>query len=128
MFRADFYRAVLPDRVERECAARTSHVPVVGFHLADGVTLDVCHIVHLADTWLAVATYRDSATCEEMDFAFMSYESVVRITLSLQDPKARRLGFNPAASRKSTDSFSAGDALVGHSLPGGNAGGEGKVD
>jgi hypothetical protein len=93
MFEPNFYQTVLPDRVRQECAQRPSHVPVVEFRLADGITLDVCHIVHLADKWLAVAYFRDSSACQDMDIAFLGYEMVLRVMLSLHDPRARRLGF-----------------------------------
>ena len=109
MFLIDFYKAVLPDRVERECKQQPGRVPVVQFRLADGTTLDVCHIAHLADTWLGVAAYRDAATCEDMDFAFLPYEAVTRVTLSLHDPSARRLGFDTAKSARATGSTAEED-------------------
>ena len=109
MFLIDFYKAVLPDRVERECKREPGRVPVVQFLLADGTTLDVCHIAHLADTWLGVAAYRDAAACEDMDFAFLPYEAVTRVTLSLHDSSARRIGFDTAKSVRSTDSATEED-------------------
>ena len=93
MFEPAFYQNVLPDRVRQVCSERPSHVPVVEFRLADGTTLDVCHIVHLADKWLAVAYFRDSSAYQDMDIAFLGYEMVLRVMLSLHDPRARRLGF-----------------------------------
>ena len=102
MFLIDFYKAVLPDRIERECQRQPGGVPVVQFRLADGTTLDVCHIVHLADIWLGLAAYCDTTTCEEMDIVFVPYEAVTRVTLSLHDPSARRIGFDTAKSVRST--------------------------
>ena len=102
MFEPSFYQTVLPDRVRQECGQRPDHVPVVEFRLAGGTTLDVCHIVHLADKWLAVAYFRDSSACQDMDIAFLGYEMVLRVMLSLHDPRARRLGFTlgqPAAAQ-----------------------------
>ena len=96
MFGPEFYRTVLPDRIRQECAARPGQVPVVQLKLGDGAALDVCHIIHLADRWLAVAYFRDTERCEEMDIAFLAYEFVTRVTFSLHDPRARRLGFRIA--------------------------------
>ena len=93
MFDPGFYQTVLPDRVKQQCAMQSGHVPVVEFRLADGTALDVCHIVHLADKWLAVAYFRDASACQEMDLAFFGYEMVARVTLSMHDPRSRRLGF-----------------------------------
>jgi|SRR3990172_9151539 len=104
MFLIDFYKAVLPDRVERECKREPGRVSVVQFRLADGTMLDVCHIAHLADSWLGLAVYRDATACEDMDFAFLPYEAVTRVTLSLHDPSARRIGFDTAKTTRSTGS------------------------
>jgi hypothetical protein len=48
MFDAEFYQAMLPDAVTQQCQMKPGHVPVVELHLADGTTLDLCHIVSLA--------------------------------------------------------------------------------
>ena len=97
MFDADFFRTFLPDRVQAECRARPELVPVVRISLADGTALDVCHISHLADTWMAVAYFRDVETCQEMDLAFFGYAVVTRVTLSLRHRTARKLGFKVSA-------------------------------
>ena len=102
MFLIDFYKAALPDRIERECRRQPGRVPVVEFRLADGTTVDVCHIVHLADTWLGLAVYRDATTCEDMDIAFLPYEAVTRVILSLHDPSARRIGFDTGKQQTQT--------------------------
>ena len=125
MFLADFYKAVLPDRIERECKRQPERIPVVQFRLSDGTTLDVCHIAYLGDAWLAVAFYPDSTTCDDMDYAFIPYEGVMRVTLSLRDKNTRQIGFDIARS-KAADSFLAGNALAGHSLPGATPAAKGK--
>src|SRR3989304_7073993 len=102
MFDASFYQNVLPGWVRTQCEARPQQIPVVELRLADATTLDICHIVHLADRWLSVAYFRDSAVCADMDLAFIGYEMVTRVTLSLHDPKARRLGFSVAKSEEAT--------------------------
>lgn len=96
MFDAAFYTTVFPQLVQKECRRQADKVPVVEFRLGDGSGLDVCHILQLADRWLAVAFFRDPETCEDMDIAFLPYELVVRITVSLHNPQSRRLGFTIA--------------------------------
>ncbi|MDO8533080.1 MAG: hypothetical protein Q7T26_13110 [Dehalococcoidia bacterium] len=93
MFDVSFYQTVLPERVTSECRIRPEDVPVVLLHLANGMTMDLCHIVHLADTWLAVRYFRDTKTCEEMDVAYVPYELVTLVTLSLHRPEDRPVGF-----------------------------------
>lgn len=101
MFESAFFESVLPDRIRQRCVEQSGHVPVVELHLADGDSLDLCHIVHLADRWLLVAFYRDPAKCSDMDLAFLGYDTIKRITVSMHDPHSRRLGFNLEAGVKS---------------------------
>ncbi len=108
MFDVNFYRTVLPERVKAECHSRPGQVPVVQLYLATGRELDLCHIVHLADTWLAVQYFRDAESCEDMDTAFLPYELVAMVTVSLYHPERRRLGFkidaDPARSESEAPS------------------------
>ncbi len=97
MFDAAFYSTVLPERVMAECRARPDDVPVVVLHLANGKTLDLCHIVHLGERWLAVQHFRDSEACTDMDVAFLPYELVAMVTVSLHHPSSRRAGFTMRA-------------------------------
>ncbi len=94
MFDANFYRSALPERVEQQCAMKTGQIPVVELRLTDGTTLDICHIIHLAEPWFAVAYYRYPANCDDMNLAFLPYQVVARVVLSMHDPRSRRLGFN----------------------------------
>ena len=111
MFDADFFRAFLPDRVQAECRAHPELVPVVRVSLADGTALDVCHISHLADTWMAVAYFRDVETCQEMDLAFFGYAIVTRVTLSLHHRAARKLGFKVGAESEGAQTEEAAKEL-----------------
>jgi len=98
MFDVGFYARVFPDLVQQECRRQAGKVPVVQFHLLDGSTLDICHVVQLGENWMVVAFFRDPETCEDMDFEVLPYELVVRITVSFHHPKSRRLGFALAES------------------------------
>ena len=60
------------------------------------MTLDLCHISHLAERWFAVRYFREAETCDDMDVAFLPYELVVLVTLSLHQPNSRRIGFSVA--------------------------------
>ena len=93
IFDANFYREVLPQRVTMECRWRPGKVLVVNLHLANGKILDVCQFTHLADRWFAVQYFRDAETCDDRDLAFLPYELVVLVVISLHCPGKRRLGF-----------------------------------
>ncbi len=110
MFDGQFYQAVLSEAVRQQCQMSPGHVPVVELHLADGSTLDLCHIVSLAPTWFAVAYFRNPAEGDEVEQALLPYPLVQWITLSVHPPHLRPIGFDversvaavplvPAASR-----------------------------
>jgi hypothetical protein len=88
-----FFATVLGDRVRAACDGQPEHVPVVELHLADGLTLDLCHILGVEPQWLAVQAYRDRETCEEMDLVFAPYGLITRVTVSMWQPSQRPIGF-----------------------------------
>src|SRR5574341_1750905 len=98
VFDAGFYRTVLPWWIRTQCEGKLRGVPVVELRLADGAVLDVCHLVNLADQWMAISHFRDAETCDDMDMAFIRYETVMRINVSMHDPKSRRIGFDVTKS------------------------------
>lgn len=64
-------------------------MPVVELHLADGTTLDLCHIPTLTAPRLAVQVYRDRETCEDMDLTFIPYGLIMRVTVSMWHRSSR---------------------------------------
>lgn len=92
-----FFATVLLDRVRAECDGHPDGVPVVDLHLADGSTLDLCHIPAVEPQWLAAQVYRDRETCEEMDLAFVPYGLIMRVTVSVWRRSQRPVGFNLGA-------------------------------
>ncbi len=88
-----FFATVLADRVRAACEGQPEHVPVVELHLADGLTLDLCHIPGIEPQWLAVQAYRDRETCDEMDLVFVPYGLITRVTVSMWHPNQRPIGF-----------------------------------
>ena len=92
-FGPQFFQQVLPDRVRAACDGHPEHVPVVEFHLADGTTLDVCHVPAIEPVWFAAEVFRDRETCEDMDMVFVPYSVVIRVTVSLRHRSQRPAGF-----------------------------------
>ncbi len=96
LFDRAFFQAALPAHV---AAIRSSHpdqTPVVQIHLADGTVLDVCHIIGLSDGWVGVAYFREPASCDEVDVAFLLYGTISRVTIALPHRSARAIGFGQA--------------------------------
>jgi hypothetical protein len=92
VFDGDFYRSVLPQLIAGQGRKRGSDVPVVELRLADGIALDLCKILRLAERWMCVSYYRDSS-CHDEDIAFVPYGAVARVQVSMHAPDRRRLGF-----------------------------------
>ena len=104
MLDAAFFQEAFPGLIKEECSGRPDYVPVVHLHLSDGTFLDVCHIPQLAPAWIGVVYFRDPGSCEDMDYAFLPYGLINRVTLSFHDPQSRRLGFR-------VESISAGGII-----------------
>lgn len=92
-FDGPFFQTILPDRIQAACPGSSGAIPVVLLQLADGRTLDLCHIDLLTPHWMAVEAFRDTVSCEEMDVVFVPYEMIALVTLSRRSPAQRRVGF-----------------------------------
>lgn len=88
-----FFATILADRVRAACEGQPEHVPVVELQLADGLTLDLCHVPGIEPQWLAVQAYRDRETCAEMDLVFVPYALITRVRVSMWHPNQRPVGF-----------------------------------
>jgi hypothetical protein len=94
MFDHAFFHHVLARQMEAIAATYPQQTPVLQLHLGDGALLDVCRIVGLSNTWLAVAHYREAATCDDVDLAFVPYPLIVRISIALPHVSTRPIGFS----------------------------------
>jgi hypothetical protein len=92
MFDAQFYSEALPALTAGACAQRGGCTPVVQVQLADGMVLEVCEVVLLAEGWLGLALHRNGA-CTGTDFTFLPHAVVTRVTLSLEPAETHKLGF-----------------------------------
>lgn len=99
-FGPEFFATVLAARVHAACDGHPDGVPVVELHLADGMTLDVCHIPAIERQWLAAEVYRDKETCEEMDLMFVPYAFLTRVTVSMWHRNQRPIGFRLETPRE----------------------------
>ena len=118
-FGPDFFATVLHERVRAVCAAAPAAVPGVLLHLADGNTLDLCHVIALEPAWLAALIFRNREVCADMDTVFIPYGLIGRVTVTLEHSRAREMGFRVAVpapvargARTSPDAAAA-RALVG---------------
>jgi hypothetical protein len=92
-FDARLFGTVFPDRLRAACPRAGADVPVVLLDLADGRTLDLCHVDLLGPTWMGVSAFRGKESCGEMDTVFVPYERIALVTITRRDSSGRNLGF-----------------------------------
>jgi hypothetical protein len=94
MFDRQFFSTILPEHVRAEVAANPGRVPVIELYLMSGAVLDLCHVVRLADTWVAVARFCHDDRQDDTDITFLPYGTIARVSLSTRDEKEREIGFS----------------------------------
>jgi len=107
MFDRVFFSTILPEHVRSEVAANHGKVPVIELHLVGGTVLDLCHVVRLSDTWVAVAHFCREDVFDDADVAFIPYGTIVRVSLSMRDSKEREIGFSMTTPPLATPSGEA---------------------
>jgi hypothetical protein len=96
MFDRQFFASILSEHVRAEVAANPGRVPIIELYLVSGAVLDLCHVVRLADAWVAVAHFCDEDRFDKTDIAFLPYGTITRVSLTLRDEKEREIGFSTA--------------------------------
>jgi hypothetical protein len=97
MFDRQFFGTILPEHVQATARNHPGKVPVIELHLGDRTVLDLCHIVRLADTWVAVAHFCADDSFEDYDVAFVPYPTIVRVALTMKRNDERQIGFSADA-------------------------------
>lgn len=104
MFDRQFFGTILPEHVRAEIAASPGKVPIIELHLVSGAVLDLCHVVRLADAWVAVAHFCREDHYDDTDIAFLPYGTIARVSLTLRDESERKIGFSTARTPLETPS------------------------
>ena len=80
-FGPSFFLGQLGRFVRDRCPDPKEHLPVVQVHLADGETLDICHIIGVSPRWVMLAI-RDAATHRDgMAIELVPYEIIRRVCI-----------------------------------------------
>mgnify|MGYP003578027106 CR=1 FL=1 len=94
MFDRQFFSTILPEHVRAEAAANPGKVPIIELYLTSGAVLDLCHVVRLAETWVAVAHFCHEDDFDDADLAFLPYGTIARVELTMHDENERQIGFS----------------------------------
>lgn len=95
-FGPSFFLGHLGRFVRDRCPDPTEDLPLVQVRLADGETLDVCHIIGVAPRWVMLAV-RDSAGHREgMAVELVPYELIRRVGIGSRHTEGSSIGFAQA--------------------------------
>ncbi len=96
-FGAAFFLTRLRAFVRERCPDPAEGLPVVELHLADGEVLDLCHVIGVAQGWVALAVneIERPAAAPRMRTEIVPYECIVRVTVRSARVEAAHVGFDP---------------------------------
>ena len=92
----EFFLGHLAAFVRDRCPDPAEGLPVVEVHLADGETLDLCHIIGATPRWVALAVNEAerATSAPRMRTEIVPYETVLRVTIRTVRPGAAAHGFD----------------------------------
>ena len=95
-FGPSFFLGHLGRFVRDRCPDAAENLPLVQVHLADGVTLDVRHIIGVSPRWVMLAV-RDSASHRDgMAVELLPYEIIRRVGIASRRGESSSIGFSQA--------------------------------
>ncbi len=96
-FGPSFFVKQLHAFVRDRCPDPAEHLPVVLLHLVDGEVLDVCHVIGLTRSWVALAIREGerASAMPEMRTELVPYEAIHRVTVRAVRPTGTHIGFDP---------------------------------
>lgn len=94
-FGPTFFLTQLGAFIRERCPPPAEVLPVVEIHLMTGDVLDVCHVIGLAPSWLALAVFdlRDGGDPPAMRTELVPYGAILRVTIRAAAPGGKRVGF-----------------------------------
>lgn len=93
-FGPSFFLGQLGRFVRDHCPSPEEHLPMVEIRLADGQTLDLCHIVGVSPRWVMLAV-RDAAARQqqEMTIELVPFEMVHGVRIRARHAEGGTVGF-----------------------------------
>ena len=97
-FGPSFFLDQLGSFVRDRCPDPSESLPLVEIHLLDGSRLDLCHVIAITPSWLALAVREEAPTGEpsRMRTELVPYALVGRVTVRGHPHSERRMGFDTA--------------------------------
>ena len=94
MFGPSFFLRQLGRFVRDHCPSPEEHLPMIEIRLADGQTLDLCHIVGVSPHWVMLAV-RDAASRQhDMAIELVPFEMVRGVRIHTRHAEGGAVGFS----------------------------------
>lgn len=93
-FGPSFFLGHLGHFVRDRCPEPTENLPLVQVRLADGETLDICHIIGVSPQWVMLAVHDDTNQRDGMAIEFVPYEQIRRVGIATRGSAAASIGFS----------------------------------
>lgn len=95
-FGAAFFLEQLRGLIRDRCPSPAEGLPGVELHLVDGETLDLCHVIGVASSWVVLAVNeRDRASSEpRMRTELVPFATIIRVTIRTSRDETHPIGFD----------------------------------
>lgn len=95
-FGPSFFLRHLGRFVRDNCPAAAENLPLVQLRLADGASLEVCHVIGVSPIWVILAV-RDAAAHKGMAIEVVPYELIRRVAIRTRQGGTATVGFAQTA-------------------------------
>ena len=92
-FGPSFFLGHLGRFVRDRCPDPAENLPMVQVRLADGDTLDVCHIIGVSPRWVMLAVRDDAGHQDGMAVELVPYETIRRVCIGTRRTEGASIGF-----------------------------------
>ena len=92
-FGPSFFLGHLGRFVRDHCPDPEEHLPLVQIRLADGETLDLCHIIGVSPRWVVLAVRDIASHRNEMAVEIASFDMIRGVRISARPPESGAVGF-----------------------------------
>jgi hypothetical protein len=113
-FGPSFFLGQLGRFVRDRCPDPKENLPVVQVHLADGETLDICHIIGVSPRWVMLAVRDAESHRDGMAIELVPYEIIRRVCI-----RTRRAaeGASPGYAQTRPPEIVAAETLLQAAMP-----------
>lgn len=94
MFGPSFFLVQLGRFVRDHCPSPEEHLPMVEIRLADGQTLDLCHIVGVSPRWVMLAVRDAASRLPDMAIELVPFEMIRGVSIRARHVEGGTVGFS----------------------------------